>query len=86
MSVVQISHETIVGADALELARTHRAWALQHSPPQDVHAVTAEALLEPGLTLMTARGDDGGLLGMGGFLPPPAAFGATGVLGGGDVP
>ncbi len=65
MSVVRISHELVVGADVLELARTHRAWALEHSPPQDVHAVTAEALLEPGLTLLTARGDDGGLLGMG---------------------
>lgn len=65
MPVVRISHELFAGADALELARTHRAWALVHSPPQDVHAVTAEALLEPGLTLLTARGDDGGLLGMG---------------------
>jgi len=53
---VRISHEKVVAADAREVARTHRAWALEHSPPQDVRAVAAEALLEPGVALLTARG------------------------------
>lgn len=51
--------------DVMELASTHRAWAGEHSPPEDVHAVEAEALTDPKMTLVTARTTEGELLGMG---------------------
>ena len=52
-------------ADVLKLARAHRAWAQRHSPARDVHAVEPEALHDPALTLLTARREDGALLGTG---------------------
>jgi len=54
-----------VPEDVLELARTHRAWTERESPPEDVHSVRAEELLDPLLTLVTARDDGGRLLGIG---------------------
>lgn len=51
--------------DVLELARTHRAWAGEHSPPEDVHAVEPEALTHPTITVLSARTTQGELLGMG---------------------
>lgn len=53
------------GPEVVELARAHRAWAAEHSPPEDVHAVEAEALAAPTVTLVAARSGDGALLGMG---------------------
>jgi putative acetyltransferase len=54
-----------VRPDVLELARTHRVWAGEHSPAEDVHAVEAEALAHPTMTLLTARTAEQELLGMG---------------------
>ena len=65
MSAYRIGHDDAARPDVLELAHAHRAWASEHSPPEDVHAVEAEALLHPAITLLTARSADGGLLGMG---------------------
>ena len=64
MSALRIGPDDAAAPDVLELARTHRRWAGEHSPPEDVHAVEAEALLHPAMTLLTARGEDGGLVGM----------------------
>ena len=62
---VRVGPDDAARPDVVELARTHRAWAGEHSPPEDVHAVEAEALLHPAVTLLTARSEDGALLGMG---------------------
>ena len=64
MSAVHIGVDDAARPDVLELARAHRAWAGEHSPPEDVHALEAEALLHPSTTLVTARGEDGALVGM----------------------
>ena len=64
MSALHIGPDDAARRDVLELARTHLAWAGEHSPPEDVHAVEAEALLHPSMTLLTARDEDGGLVGM----------------------
>ena len=64
MSVLRISIDD-PGPDVLELAGAHRVWAGKHSPPEDVHAVEAEGLTDPAMTLLTARTQDGELLGMG---------------------
>lgn len=65
MPSFSIEQDDAARPDVVELARTHRAWASQHSPPEDVHAVEAEALLHPDITVLGARDADGALLGMG---------------------
>lgn len=53
--------------DVRDLLAAHRAWAAEHSPPEDVLALDASALDDPQLTLFAARTDDGSLLGVGGL-------------------
>lgn len=53
--------------DVRELLAAHRAWAAEHSPPEDVHALDAAALDDPLLTLFAASADDAALLGVGGL-------------------
>ncbi|MDQ3029262.1 MAG: hypothetical protein M3R09_04360 [Actinomycetota bacterium] len=65
MPSFSIEQDDAARPDVVELARTDRAWASQHSPPEDVHAVEAEALLHPDVTVLGARDADGALLGMG---------------------
>lgn len=65
MSDICIGREGSLPPDVLELARRHRAWASEHSPPEDVHAVEAEELRDPALTLLSARDQGGALLGIG---------------------
>lgn len=60
-----IAADDAARADIRELALAHRSWAGEHSPPEDVHAVEADALLHPTVTLLTARTPTGTLLGMG---------------------
>jgi len=50
--------------DVRALLAVHLAFADEHSPPEDVHALDVEGLLDPGLTFFSARAD-GGLVAVG---------------------
>lgn len=50
--------------DVRALLERHLAFAHQHSPPEDVHALDVDGLLDPALTFFSAR-VDGVLLGVG---------------------
>ena len=65
MDRVLVEPGSALSADVRELATRHRAWAGEHSPPEDVHAVEADGLADPAMTLLTARSHDGALLGIG---------------------
>lgn len=51
--------------DVVALLERHLAFAQTHSPPEDVHALDVEALLDPAITFCSARDDAGGLLAVG---------------------
>jgi putative acetyltransferase len=51
-------------ADVRELLERHRSFASSHTPPQDVHALTADDSLDPAITFFGFR-DDGELLAIG---------------------
>jgi len=50
--------------DVRELLETHLAFADTHSPPEDVHALDVDGLLDPAVTFFSFR-RDGVLLGVG---------------------
>ncbi|MGO9197023.1 MAG: GNAT family N-acetyltransferase [Acidimicrobiales bacterium] len=50
--------------DVRELLERHLAFANSHSPPEDVHALEVEGLLDPSVTFFSFR-RDGDLLGVG---------------------
>ncbi|WP_206422615.1 GNAT family N-acetyltransferase [Nocardioides pantholopis] len=50
--------------DVVALLERHLAFAAQHSPPEDVHALDLTGLLGPGITFCSAR-VDGVLVGVG---------------------
>jgi putative acetyltransferase len=50
-------------ADVRELLERHLAFARSHTPPQDVHALDVDALVDPGVTFFSFR-LDGELLGV----------------------
>jgi putative acetyltransferase len=50
--------------DVRALLETHVAFGNAHSPPQDVHALDVDGLLDPAITFFSCR-DDGELLGVG---------------------
>jgi putative acetyltransferase len=52
-------------SDVLELLQRHLAFANEHSPPDDVHALDVEGLLDPTVTFFSARREDGALLAIG---------------------
>ena len=51
-------------ADVRALLERHLAFANDHSPPEDVHALDVEALVDPSITFVAYR-DSGTLLGVG---------------------
>jgi putative acetyltransferase len=51
-------------ADVVELLRRHLAFAGEHSPPEDVHALDVDGLVDGAITFCTAR-RDGVLLAVG---------------------
>ncbi len=53
------------GADDVHaLLAGHHAFANEHSPPEDVHALDVDGLIDPAITFVSCR-DDGDLLGVG---------------------
>lgn len=54
-----------ITADVQEVLARHRAWALTHSPPDDVHALAPAAAAAKDTTFFTARDASGRLLGIG---------------------
>jgi len=60
----EISIEDPRAEDVLELLEHHLAFANSHSPPEDVHALDVDGLLDPALTLFSFR-LDGELIGVG---------------------
>ncbi|HVU72752.1 MAG TPA: GNAT family N-acetyltransferase [Mycobacteriales bacterium] len=51
--------------DVVALLERHLAFANEHSPPEDVHALDVGALLDPAITFCSARDGAGTLLGVG---------------------
>ncbi|HEU5155729.1 MAG TPA: GNAT family N-acetyltransferase [Streptosporangiaceae bacterium] len=60
----EISIDDPRAADVRGLLERHLAFAHEHSPPEDVHALDVDALLDPAVTFYSFRGD-GELLGVG---------------------
>ena len=60
----EISIEDPRTPDVRELLARHLAFTNSQSPPEDVHALDVEGLLDPTVTFFSLR-DDGGLLGIG---------------------
>jgi putative acetyltransferase len=60
----EIARDDPRAADVCALLDRHRAFADFHSPPEDVHALDLDGLLEPNVTFFTCR-EDGALLGIG---------------------
>lgn len=54
--------DDLSGAEVRDLLRRHVASALQHSPPESVHALDVDGLRQPGVSFWTAW-QDGELLG-----------------------
>jgi putative acetyltransferase len=52
------------GADVRRLLERHLAFAHEHTPPEDVHALDAERLVDPSVTFFSYR-DDGRVLAVG---------------------
>ena len=50
--------------DVVALLEAHLAFAAEHSPPEDVHALDLDGLRHPSITFFAAR-SDGVLLGVG---------------------
>jgi putative acetyltransferase len=50
--------------DVVALLESHLAFAAEHSPPEDIHALDLQGLRHPSITFFAARGD-GVLLGVG---------------------
>jgi putative acetyltransferase len=61
---LEIGPEDPRSADVVALLERHLAFAAEHSPPEDVHALDVERLTGPGITFVGAR-EDGVLLGVG---------------------
>lgn len=60
----EISIDDPRAKDVRELVERHLAFANSHSPPEDVHALAVDDLLDPALTLFSLR-RNGELLGVG---------------------
>ena len=64
MGGFEIGPEDPRTADIVELLRRHLAFANEHSPPEDVHALDVDGLVDPAITFCSAR-RDGKLLAVG---------------------
>jgi len=60
----EISIDDPRGTDVRELLERHLAFAHEHSPPEDVHALEVDGLVDPAVTFVSFR-LDGALLGVG---------------------
>jgi putative acetyltransferase len=60
--------------DVLALLERHLAFANEHSPPEDVHALDVEGLLDPAVTFVSLR-RSGELLGVGALKELDASHG-----------
>lgn len=60
-----IAEDDPCATDVQDLLRSHLAFANQHSPPQDVHALDVDGLLDSAITFFSARDDAGQLLAVG---------------------
>ena len=60
----RISTDDPLADDVRELLERHLAYARANTPPEDVHALEVEALLDPAVTFFSFRAD-GELLGVG---------------------
>jgi putative acetyltransferase len=60
----EISIDDPRGNDVRELLERHLAFAHEHSPPEDVHALGVDGLVDPAVTFVSFR-LDGALLGVG---------------------
>jgi putative acetyltransferase len=68
---VRIEPDDPLRADVRELLDEHLAELRRTSPPESVHALEPTALTAPGVLFLTARADDGALLGCGALAPLP---------------
>jgi len=64
MSAGQISVDNPAAPDVRALLERHLGFAALHSPPEDVHALDADRLLDPAVTFFSLR-VDGELFGVG---------------------
>lgn len=64
MGELVIGPEDPRAADIVELLQRHLAFANRHSPPEDVHALDVDGLVDPAITFCSAR-RDGVLLAVG---------------------
>ena len=64
MPGVVIAEEDPRAEDVRALLVRHREWAGGHTPPEDVHALDLDAVVDPTVVFFTAR-EDGVLLGTG---------------------
>lgn len=62
---MQIASESPLTGDVTGLLAEHLTDMYATSPPESVHALDPVALTSPDITFITARDDDGGLLGCG---------------------
>jgi putative acetyltransferase len=69
---VRISTDDPLGADVRALLDEHLADMRRTSPPESVHALDPEVLAAPDVVFLTARDDDGTLLGCGALKALPA--------------
>ncbi|MPY85584.1 MAG: GNAT family N-acetyltransferase [Actinophytocola sp.] len=61
---MEIARDDPRAADVRSLLRQHLAFANEHTPPQDIHALDIDGLLDPAVTFFSCR-SHGGLLAVG---------------------
>lgn len=74
-STLRIAAEDPRRPDVVNLLRRHLAFAYDSSPPEDVHALDLDGLLQPSIAFFSARAGDGQLLGIGALKELSAAHG-----------
>lgn len=74
-AAVRVGAEDPTAADVLALLQEHLDDMYATSPPESVHALDVERLHTPDITFVTARADDGTLLGCGALKQHDATLG-----------
>lgn len=64
MAEIEIARDDPRAADVRSLLRQHLAFADEHTPPEDIHALDVDSLLDQTVTFFSCR-SDGGLLAVG---------------------
>ena len=64
MAEIEIARDDPRAADVSSLLRQHLAFANEHTPAEDIHALDVDRLLDPAVTFFSYR-SDGGLLAVG---------------------